>query len=347
MPHPVIATAQRMAAHLDQAGGSELVSKFWTALSRENTRMLEATGPEAFKRSLSQNYFNWAVDDPAHPQMRTLLKAWAEEPSRGPLQAELHGSAELEGVALSRYVTSAEAARTYTLFVGLLWWYATRNWPDDLPARLSEPELGDPVDIRLDGRRISQDLANSLREWRRIAAALGHSGPRPVVAEIGAGYGRVGYVALQALPCRYWVFDISPALAVSEWYLSSVFPEKRAFRWRPFASWAEVAPEVEAADMAFFTIDQLSLLPERSVEVFAAISVLHEMVPEKALQVLELMGSKTRQAIYLKNWTVWDNIWDGLAFRSEDLRPPAGMTQLWSRLDDVLAQFTEKLFARV
>src|SRR5829696_6791839 len=107
MEHSVIATSQRMMDYLRVTEGTQ-VSKFWRDLAAENLRMLRANGPETFKRTLSQNYFNWAVDDPAHPQMRTLLRAWADAPDRLPLQAELYGSAELEGAALARYVTSPE-----------------------------------------------------------------------------------------------------------------------------------------------------------------------------------------------------------------------------------------------
>ncbi len=343
--HPAVVTAQRMIDHFLERGGAR-VSKFWTDLSAENLRMLRTNGTESFKRTLSQNYFNWTVDDPAHPQMRTLLRAWANNPDRMPLQAELHGSAELEGVALTRYVTSPEAARTYTLFVGLLWWYATHDWPDDLPLRLSEPNLGAPVDIQLGGRRISQDLANSLREWQRIAPNLKQAGLRPILAEVGAGYGRVGYVALQAMPCRYWVFDIAPALAVSQWYLSTLFPAERVFAWRPFDRWEDVQAEAQAADIAFFSIDQLILVPNLTFDVAAAISVLHEMMPSHAVQLLQVMADRTRGSIYVKNWTVWDNIWDHVVFHSDILKAPDGTSLAWSRQDDVLPQFTEKLFVR-
>ena len=339
--HPVVVAAERMMEHLQQAGGAQ-ISSFWRDLSLENLRMLRTNGPEQFKRTVSQNYFNWTIDDPAHPQMQTLLRAWAETPDRMPLQVELHGSAELEGVALSRYVTSPEAARTYTLFVGLLWWFAGRSSPEGLADRISEPDLGAPVDIQRDGQRISQDLANSLREWQRIAPWM--QGARPLLAEVGAGYGRVGWVALQAIPCRYWVFDIPPALAVSQWYLTTLFPHKTVFHWRPFTQWEEVRAEAEAADIAFFSIDQLAFVPPRTFDVAAAISMLHEMLPARAVELLQAMADRTARAVYVKNWTTWDNIWDKVVFSSDCLDAPNGTTLAWSRQDDVLPQFTEKLF---
>jgi putative sugar O-methyltransferase len=338
-----------MMAYLEHGDATYEPSRFWRDLARENLRMVDAYGATRFKRSVSQNYFNWPIQSVEDPQMRVLLQHWANAPTSRPLEVSLNGSAELEGVARTIYVNTPAAARVYTLFVGLLWWYVTKDWPDDLPSRLEEPALGEPVDLRLEsGQRISQDLANSLKEWGRIAPFL--SGPgaseRPILAELGAGYGRLGHLARTASGCRYWVFDIAPALALAEWYLPSVFPGARLFHWRPISRWADVAEEVGDADLAFFTVDQLGLLPQESVDVFAAISVLHEMRPDRAKFFLDLMAQKTVAALYTKNWTVWDNVWDGVEFRSEMLTEPRGMETVFERPDDTIEAFTEKLFRR-
>jgi putative sugar O-methyltransferase len=54
------------------------------------------------------------------------------------------------------------------------------------------------------------------------------------LAELGAGYGRLGYVMLKTAQCQYFVFDIPPALYLSQWYLTTLFPKRRAFRFRRF-----------------------------------------------------------------------------------------------------------------
>jgi hypothetical protein len=95
--------------------------------------------------------------------------------------------------------------------------------PDRLAPRLVEPAIGNPIPIHLDGRMISQDVANSLRELRRFQRYLAGT-RRATFADLGAGYGRLGYVAIIASGCRYWVVDIPPALAVAEWYLSRCQP---------------------------------------------------------------------------------------------------------------------------
>ena len=86
--------------------------------------------------------------------------------------------------------------------------------------RLQEPELGDPIVAQYRGRRISQDLGNSVHELCRATAAL----PRGVL-ELGGGYGRVAWAMLEEFPhARYIVCDIPPALAVAQRYLTSSSP---------------------------------------------------------------------------------------------------------------------------
>jgi putative sugar O-methyltransferase len=341
-----------MMAHLEGADELFSPSGFWRDLSRENLRMMDVYGASNFKKSVAQNYFNWAIEAADNPQMQHLLRQWALDPSMRPLEVSLTGSAEIEGVANSRYVTTPASQRAYTLFVGLLWWYVTRHYPGDLPFKLEEPAAGGALDLFLDdGRRISQDLANSLKEWGRIEATVhrlaAQSAARPVVAEFGAGYGRVGYVARQASDCRYWVFDIAPALALAEWYLPTVLPGQTVFRWRPFQTWAEIEDEVMSADLAFFTVDQLPLIPDRKADVFLAISVLHELLPDKAKLMLDMVAQKSGTAVYTRNWTTWDNIWDKVEFRSEVLTAPSGWSADYDRIDDTIGAFTEKLFRRL
>jgi putative sugar O-methyltransferase len=333
---------------LDRAPPLFRPSIFWREIAAENIRMIKRGGIGNFKRSLSQNYFNWPVEGPDHPQMRMLLAAWSADPNRMPLAAELMGAARLSSLNRTRFLKSKRSARHYTHFVGLLWWYATREDPEALAQRLEEPIVGNPVPIEIHGRRISQDLANSLREYRRVQSSLipTPEEARPVLAEIGAGYGRFGYVALSAQPCRYWIFDIAPALSVAEWYLAHALANRRIFRWRPFSAWREVEAEIADADIAIFSIDQLPLIPDASVRAFATISVIHEMRPEQIEAFMSLMSRKANTAIYTKNHTSWFNERDGFLFESARLLPPAGWQTSLDRPDDVLPIFTEKLSVR-
>jgi len=324
-------------------------SRFWQHLSIQDDKLLKHMKVDNFKRCLPQHYFNWPIDYPGNPQFVALLQSRISNPGLIPLRAQPRGSARVVhataklNAPFKEWLTTAEGQRVYTLFVGLLWWHATRVDPDHLAPRLAEPSLGNPIPIYLDDWMISQDIANSLREFRRFQCYLAGA-RRATLAELGAGYGRLGYVAITVSSCRYWVVDIPPALAVAEWYLSNCFPDRRIFRWRPFTAWDTVATEVAQADIAFFTVDQLALFPERSVDVFASISTIHEMTPGQVEAYMALQFHATSRAVYTKNWTSWFNHLDQSSFESTSIVAPDGWRTALDAADDVIPDFTEKLF---
>src|SRR5262249_7659288 len=147
----------------------------------------------------------------------------------------------------------------YSFFVGLLWHFVSCHDAVGLHKVLEEPQLGNPLPIRLGHRTISQDLANSLHEWSRVKALSAEVTlpARPRVLEIGAGYGRLAYVFLQAQRCQYVIVDISPALFVASWYLQNVFSDLRIFNYRSFERFQQVRAEFEAADICFLAPHQL------------------------------------------------------------------------------------------
>jgi len=156
--------------------------------------------------------------------------------------------------------------------------------------RLQEPELGDPIVAHNPGRRISQDLGNSVHELYSATAAL----PRGVL-ELGGGYGRVAWAMLEEFPhARYVVCDIPPALAVAQRYLTELFADRPAFRFRHFDSQAEVAEELGRAQLVFLTPNQLALLDPLDIELFVSISSLHEMRPEQISHYIEPADRHTR-----------------------------------------------------
>lgn len=153
-PRDVIQRAEIIRDYLLCQPSPIAPSRFWRDLGQENLRQLSAHGVLNFKRTVNQNYFNWPVEGSDDPQMRQLIRAWADSPSLLPFQAELRGSAELNAAVETKHIQSRSTARAYTIFVGMLWWYAARADQEGLASRLSEPALGNPVDIRLEGRRI-------------------------------------------------------------------------------------------------------------------------------------------------------------------------------------------------
>lgn len=207
-------------------------SDFWRLLNDRNTSQLDDEGFARFKRTVNQNYFGWIPHTLRDDQLGAMLKDWLRHPAPAALTARLGDVSTLEaGADRSNPFTDARARRIHGLFLALLWEYVRRRDPHDILTRLEEPELGDPVVATYRGRRISQDLCNSVHEL--YSATAGFPANRPGaggVLELGGGYGRVTWAFIEEFPdTRYILCDIPPALGIAQAYLTALFPNRRVF----------------------------------------------------------------------------------------------------------------------
>ena len=322
-------------------------SVMWEQLNTLNTEQVERFGLSHFKRSVNQNYFNWLPADLGDNQIRRVLRHWMRRPTLAPFRSRMEVPRLFEEFARQRTLESWSARARYRLFVALLWDQAMREDALGLLDRVEEPEVGDPLRIRHRGRLISQDLANSVREANRLFANLPTGAThRPIVAELGAGYGRLGFVLVRALSSRYWVFDIPPALFIAEWYLQNVLPGRRIFTFRPFENFEAVRAELEVSDVAFFTANQIALLPDASVDAFVNISSLHEMRQAQIDHYLQQMARAARHVIYLKQWSEFKNLADDILITRASYRLPADWRIVHDAVDSVQDRFFELVARR-
>jgi putative sugar O-methyltransferase len=335
-----------MFAEMERAPAIYRPSAFWEHFNRLNVDQLRRHGLAHFKRTVNQNYFNWLPTDFSDNQLTNVLAAWAAQPDLSPLRVEIEHEPFLEGFFESNPLMDRDKRETYALFVALLCSLARRGDPHRVIDTLTEPAEGNPIRITLDGRAVSQDLANSVRERNAILAGAGAGIETPVVAELGAGYGRLAYVFLTTLHCRYFVVDIPPALHIAQHYLSAVLPGKRVFGFRHIERFEDVQDELESADVCFLTPNQLELLPRSSVDVFVSISSLGEMRLDQIAHYLDLASALTRRAIYLKQWRVSSNTLDGLTVTRDSYRLGPDWTLAFDRADEVQDQFFEALWVR-
>ena len=333
-----------MADELQQANPIYLPSKFWTDLNAINKAQLADAGFENFKRTINQNYFNWAPSSFEDNQLRNLLGLWISNPSPTPVLATLEGDYRLINMFNKNMLDTSDKARIYAFFVGLLWWFASRDDVERLTFRLSEPIAGNPIRITLGSRIISQDLANSIREYSTIRnfAQVNNQ----IVAEIGAGYGRLAYVFLMASKCKYLIFDVPPALYVSERYLSSVLPDRRLFHFRSFAKFSDIEAELATADFGFFTPNQLELFPPGYFDISLSVSALHEMRSEQIANFLSMISKLTTRLVYLKNWRNWHNTIDNVRIDEATFQLSDPWETVLTRVDLVQDLFAERVFAR-
>jgi putative sugar O-methyltransferase len=320
-------------------------SSFWDPLNALNEQWLATYGLERFKRTLSQVYFNWVVVAWSDPQFRAALRRWLRHPSIRPFFTSIRDLDFRSPWFSAKF--GLKSKLTYRLFVSMNWELLRLEDHLKLRERLEEPELGSPIEIRSGGKRISQDLINSIRECNAVdqfCAPL--AAGRPAIAELGAGYGRVGGVLLGGTSARYFVFDIPPALYVSQWYLTNLYPQRRAFVFRHFDRFEDVRAELEQCDVGFFTPSQLALFPDGYFDAFVSISTLPEMTLEQIANYLAQMARLARRGVYLKQWRQVANPADGYQFSYESLQLPAPWTLCLDRPDAVQPLFQERAWNR-
>ena len=324
-----------------------LPSKFWDDLNKKNLRMLSLDGLERFKRTVSQNYFNWMISSRNHPFHKYLEnKTKRSAISRSIVTAERTIDIRLTTEDGTIRLTN-EQRRDYIDFVAMAWEIMRQYDKLGLSRIVREPLVGDPIRIKKGLRLISQDLANSIIEFNTIAPYLSKTtSKRPAVGEIGAGYGRLAHVAAEASNVQYAIFDIPPALAVAEFYLTKVMPEKRIFKFRPFRSFDEVKQEIEEADILLCTANQIQKFPDGWFSLMLSISTLPEMSAQQAAIYLEQMRRLASNGIFLKQWSDWRNEADGTQLRPDDYAPGEGWTLALDRQDPIIPDFFNRVWIR-
>lgn len=324
------------AMDVEMRNAPEIVrpSKYWADLNRRHLQRTAEHGIENFKRTLAKDYFTWMRVLPWDAQIRFLVKNL-------PLSATLKAAIGVIRPFKHPYIPLLEGF-ALNFLTRLIWQYAERVAPAEIAA-LTEPAVGNPPDIRLAGRIISQDLANSILEFLSFEGVA-----NGVVCELGGGYGRNAFVTASLAPVtKYIMVDIAPALGVAQEYLGQVFPGKRHFQFRPFDDFEAVREEFEAAEFAFFLPHQLAKIPADCIDLFLNISSLHEMHPNQIAYYLDEIYRTTRPGgnFYFKAWKVSTIPFEDIVVREEEY-PLDRWRRIYRREPKVQSHFFETLLRK-
>jgi putative sugar O-methyltransferase len=345
----------QMKHEMQAAPAVDHPSAFWKVMGEINERILGWSGERNFKRTLNQNYFNFIpteFDEPRMVRLRRLVPDFTQnmldryaidDPDRDPSS----WMSFYPNYYIFKDPDGAKKRELYREYLALMYEYALRRDRSGLLAALDEPTLGNPIGVRRSGRLISQDLVNSVRERNAIMSAIEASTDTHfMLGDLGAGYGRLGYVLLKTTKCRYFVFDIPPALYLSQWYLTTLFPKRRAFRFRRIDTFKEIESELSQSELAFFTPNQLTKFPDGYFDLFANISSIHEMRHDQIKHYMELMGRTTKTALYLKQQKNYVNPVDNLVIGRNDYPLPSGWFPTQERFDLINPGFFERIYQR-
>lgn len=325
-----------MFESLQGARPEVLPSRYWQELNRTNLQQLEEHGYESFKRTLGLNYFTFLVlrEDVQLNFLRAQL----------PQKIRVHHA--LGSILRGKHPgLNWKQSLLYTYHTLLLWEYAARTISGGILQSIEEPREGGPFEIRLRGKHISQDLANSALEFHSIMAPLVRRSEIRTILELGAGYGRTAYVFLTLMPgTRYIIVDIPPALYIAERYLCNQFPNRRPFRFRPFHAFEEVKQEFQNADLVFLLSNQLDLLPAGCVDLFINISSLHEMRMDQIRYFFDAIDRLTTHFFYSKQWKLSTVPYEDIQIGEEDYPVKPEWEEVFHRDCNVQTQFFEALY---
>jgi len=329
-------------------------SEFWHTTGKFHKKWLADYGIENFKRTVSHNYQNWMMVTDADPQVRQLLALWPKHKSHQPwlnaIEAPDQVGCQFSSPAFpfpAYPIANAQQRETYRVAVGLLWEYVLSTDKFGTLETLTESEIGNPVRIWRKGKLISSDLAHSVRERNMLLKASELNGDEALcVAELGAGYGRLAEVFGRTTNYRYMIFDITPALYVSQWYIKRIFPEEQIFEFRHFDSFSQIESELNKSRFAFFTANQIELMPDGICDLFINMNSLMEMRPEQIKNFLHHIDRLTQRSFLSRQWVSWRNPEDGNTVGKGDFALGPGWKLSLDHLDTIYPDLFNQVWTR-
>jgi len=275
-------------------------SKYWKRFNDLNLRQLREGGYERFKQTTNSNYFQFMVQGLRQPYLTSFL---ADYPKRELLRMLIASRTKDCPLGLIGRLV-------YRMYVAMLYGYVKKLDYLHLLDRVREPEEGTPVTVLYDGKTLSQDILNTAQEFYSMDEVLHLTDYQSLtVGEIGAGHGRIGFLLANVLAgkrFKYCVFDVPPAICVSQHYLSRVFPSAKILHVRDFSHFSEIEKEFNEAQFCFFLPNQIELLPRKMFDLFVSVSNLPEMtraqIDNYFLQIDRLCCGYFYNKQYWSNW---------------------------------------------
>lgn len=337
----MLSRVEEMFTHLAKGRKETQPSKFWLNFNDIHMKQLVNAGYKNFKQTLVRKYF--ANTPYFFMNMQTLFLI-------------LHANPLTTIKMLIKSILTPRHKYFHLIdswsfnFLSLMvWQYAKQHDPERILDKLEEPLYGNPPRIYLGSKLISQDTANAVLEYYSIVDSVGNKNKIKTIYELGAGSGRNAFVFLSVMPdIKYIIIDIPPALAISERYLSQVFPKKKIFRFRPFKSFAEIKDEFEQADILFFLSSQIEKLPKRSIDLFINISSLHEMRMDQVRFYFKQIERLTKKGgyFYFKQWKNAYVDYEDIYIRMEDYPITNVWEKIYMREVKIQVKFFEALIRR-
>ncbi len=318
-----------------------LPSKYWIMINKRNIEQLKKFGYKNFKITLARNYFTW---------ISAGRKFWKEDQfdfllsklPRHLIFINFFRSFRSFFKIGNKNLSSLKTFK-YILLTYMIWEFVSRNGGENIFNKLDEPLEGNPIKLFRKKKLITQDLANSVLEYKSVMDHIKKDEINSIL-ELGSGYGRTAYVFLKLLPNIKYIFvDIPPALFIAEKYISNQFKNEVVFKFRTFNSYNEIKGEFEKSRIAFFLPNQLDLLPPKSVNLFINISSFHEMRPDQINYYFSCIDKLIKKYIYIKQWKFTKVPYENITLTEKDYPIRKNWKKIYWRECKVQTRFFEAL----
>jgi putative sugar O-methyltransferase len=168
---------------------------------------------------------------------------------------------------------------------------------DGIPLAIGHP-------IRLDGKDVSADLLFSIYDfYNMLELAPGLATEPLILADLGAGWGRLGYVLLHANPlAHYVVFDIPETLLISSNYLPRVCSGFSFCNYEESRSGELSRERLLSKSIWFLGAQDLARLSPNSLDLLVNVASFQEMPSTQVNRYLELIHKPALGGhVYLRN----------------------------------------------
>ena len=293
------------------------------------------------------------MTNPDDPQVRQIYKKWLLHFSTAPWLSTVevpdhvgyHLSLSFDDPTYP--LADADKREIYKVGVCLLWEFVRTSDKYKVLMQLSESEVGNPLRIWHQGRLVSSDIVHSVRERNMLLESLSYEGTEGcIVGELGAGHGRLAEVFGHTTNYRYYIFDITPALYVSQWYIKKIFPGERIFEFRHFDHFEEIREELQNCRYAFFTANQIEKIPDGHVHLFINSTSLMEMRMDQIKNYLRHIDRMTTTAFLSRQFLKWKNRFDKLVISKDTFSMSGNWTLILDEVDDIYPEFFNQIWIK-
>ncbi len=131
---------------------------------------------------------------------------------------------------------------------------------------------------------------------------------RIVVAELGAGWGKIGYVLKMINPnCTYVIFDLPETLLLSSSRLPQLLPLEKFFNYRDIRQISSISKSfLMQRGLCFCGTQDLARFENKSIDVFINTSSFQEMTKDQVKAYFQYIDKKVKGVLYLQQY--WQHL---------------------------------------